>query len=175
MEGAAEGAARAATSAAATAVTGTAARARANQKLYHARLHLDLLAAAVAGQAAPPAPLLEAVGQSVQWHLQQAYGWFLLELAGLQELPPLPPDSVAALLQHYPLPAPLRGELIELQHVEQRDGWLRQLLGAVPSNPASDSGAQPLLQCDWSEARLQGWHDSLAALIERMSDSLAEW
>jgi hypothetical protein len=155
------------------------ARALANQKLHFAALHLRLLASELARQDLPSQLLLEALGQSIQRHLQDAYGWFLLELAGVDEFPPIPPHSVAAVLLACPGLDPQRGELVELRNLEQRDGWLKQLLEprrgtARPARPAP-TDVLTVVETPWSEQQLQDWQQSLSDIIERMSDSLDEW
>jgi hypothetical protein len=154
------------------------ARALANQKLYHAVLHQRMLARELAREDVAAGVLLEAVGRSVQHHLRDAYGWFLLELAAVEDLPTVPPHSVAQLVAGHDIERPLRGELVELMNLERRSGWLVDLLSdrslsvaAARSAPAGLS----LVQSDWSQAELQAWYEALEALIERMSDSLDEW
>jgi hypothetical protein len=74
---------------------------------------------------------------------------------------------------------PLRGELVELQNLEQRHGWLAELLTDRPLSPSVSARAAPaglgVMQSDWSQEELQAWYEALAGLIERMSDSLDEW
>ena len=155
-----------------------AARALANQKLYHAALHQRMLARELAQEDVDASVLLEAVGRSVQQHLRDAYGWFLLELAAVEDLPVKPPHSVAELCTGYGVESPLRGELVELKNLERSSGWLLELLydrslsaAAARSAPAGLS----LVQSNWSQAELQDWYEALEGLIERMSDSLDEW
>jgi hypothetical protein len=122
--------------------------------------------------------VLEAVGRSVQHHLRDAYGWFLLELAAVEDLPTTPPHSVAQLCESHAVEKPLRGELVELTNLERRPGWLVELLSnRSPSVAAARSATAglSLVQSDWSLAELQAWHEELTGLIERMSDSLDEW
>jgi hypothetical protein len=155
------------------------ARSLANQKLYHAALHQRMLEAELAKQDVAASVLLEAVGPSIQLHLRQAYGWFLLELAEVTELPPAPPLCVAQLCSQFDVGEPLRGELVELQNLEQRHGWLAELLTDRPLSPSVSARAAPaglgVMQSDWSQEELQAWYEALAGLIERMSDSLDEW
>jgi hypothetical protein len=157
----------------------SSARALANQKLYFASLHLRMLARELAGEDVPASLLLEAVGQSVQMHLQDAYGWFLLELGGIDALPKTPPNSVAAAHQAYPQIDLSRGEMIELQNLEQRAGWLQEMLLQRGTSTATGPATQPdglsLVETSWNEQQLQNWAQKLSAIIERMSDSLDEW
>ncbi len=154
------------------------ARALANQKLYHAALHQRMLARELARNDVAASILLEAVGRSVQQQLRDAYGWFLLELAAVEDLPTSPLHSVAQLCAAHDVDQPLRGELVELMNLEQRPGWLLELLSDRPLSVAG-AGSAPaglsLVQSDWSQAELQDWYEALADLIERMSDSLDEW
>lgn len=154
------------------------ARALANQKLYHAALHQRMLARELEREDVAAGVLLEAVGRSVQQQLRDAYGWFLLELAAVEDLPMIPPHSVAQLREGHALEKPLRGELVELKNLERRPGWLLELLSDRSPSIAAASSAGPglsLLQSDWSLAELQAWYEELEGLIERMSDSLDEW
>ena len=156
----------------------TVARALANQKLYYAAIHQRMLSAELAREDIPAAVVLDAVGQSVRQHLLDAYGWFLLELAGTEELPAQPPHTVADLLRQWPQQEPLRGELVELMDLETRPGWLLELHSPVAQSvPGTAAPADALVVVDaqWSQAQLEGWYGSLVALIERMSDSLDEW
>jgi hypothetical protein len=154
------------------------ARALANQKLYHAALHRRMLARELAREDVAASVLLEAVGRSIQQQLRDAYGWFLLELAAVEDLPTIPPHSVAQLCAAHDIGKPLRGELVELMNLEQRPGWLLELLSdrslSVAGARSAPAGLS-LLQSDWSQAELQDWYEALEDLIERMSDSLDEW
>lgn len=154
------------------------ARALANQKLYHAALHRRMLARELAREDVAASVLLEAVGRSVQQQLRDAYGWFLLELAAVEDLPTIPPHSVAQLCEGYAVEKPLRGELVELMNLERRPGWLVDLLSDRPLSVAADRSAPAglsLVQSSWSQVELETWYEALAGLIERMSDSLDEW
>jgi hypothetical protein len=154
------------------------ARALANQKLYHAALHQRMLARELAREDVAASVLLEAVGRSVQQHLRDAYGWFLLELAAVEDLPAIPPHSVTQLCEEHAVDRPLCGELVELMNMERRSGWLMQLLSDRALSAAADRSAPAglsLVQSDWSQAELHAWHEALEDLIERMSDSLDEW
>ena len=155
-----------------------AARALANQKLYHAALHQRMLARELAREDVAASVLLEAVGRSVQQHLRDAYGWFLLELAAVEDLPMIPPHSVTQLCAAHTVEKPLRGELVELTNLEQRSGWLVELLSDRPLSVAAARSAPvglSLVQSHWSQAELQAWYEALEGMIERMGDSLDEW
>ncbi len=152
------------------------ARGLANQKLYHANILIRMLGAELAREELPAPRVLEAVGLAVRRHLLEAYGWFLLELADISELPAEPPLSIGALEQHYGLAEPRRGELVELGQMEQ-GGWLAALQ-AEPARTRSTAGNANLLalaEQPWSEQGLRQWHDSLADLIDRLGHGLDEW
>jgi hypothetical protein len=154
------------------------ARALANQTLYHAALHQRMLARELAREDVAASVLLEAVGRSVQQLLRDAYGWFLLELAAVEELPTMPPHSVEQLCAEHTLEKPLCGELVELTNLQRRPGWLADLLLDRPlcvAGTRSASAGLSLVQSDWTEVELQAWYEALEGLIERMSDSLDEW
>jgi hypothetical protein len=154
------------------------ARALANQKLYFANVLLQMLRAELLREELPAAVLLEAVGQSVRAQLLDAYGWFLLELAETGELPAQPPHSVAELRQSLDTSQPLRGELVELSNLENAPGWLADLQALRPQSPPGARHAADTLQLmepQWSARELEQWSTALAALVDRMSDSLDEW
>lgn len=160
------------------------ARGLCNQKLYYAAVQLKGLGRALAEGTTPERVLLEAYGQAIQGHLQDAYGWFLLELAGATELSRNPPVNVSELRHDIALAAPLRGELVELQALESRgDSWLARLLAAPHHRPGSPTPGTPqnreLLASSagslWSSAELESWYQSLVELTDRMGDSLDEW
>ncbi len=153
------------------------ARAQANQSLYYSALHLRWLEQELEREQIPASVVLEAAGRSVQWHVREAYGWFLLELAGSSELPVTPPESLERLLPLLDSSAAQRGELIELINLERRPSWLLELLSDRPASSMgaarTDNLAQPA--SGWSLAELYEWQQGVANLIERMSDSLEEW
>ncbi len=152
------------------------ARGLANQKLYHASILIRMLGAELAREELPAARVLEAVGLAVRRHLLEAYGWFLLELADISDLPAEPPLTIAELEQHYGLAEPRRGELVELGQMEQA-GWLAALQ-AQPAPTRSTAGNASLLavaEQPWSEQGLRQWHDALADAIDRLGHGLDEW
>jgi hypothetical protein len=152
-------------------------RGQANRKLYHAAILVRMLRAELSRQELPAHVVLESVGLAVRQHLLEAYGWFLLELAGIEDISRGPPPGLAALQQAYGVSEPLRGELVELQQME-REGWLAELLAPpAPTGAAPAAGPDGLAVREqvWSEAQLQSWHDKLAELFDRMSHGLDEW
>ncbi|MDJ0878282.1 MAG: hypothetical protein QNI86_06695 [Halieaceae bacterium] len=154
----------------------SSARSLANQKLYHAAILIRMLGPELAREDTPAARVLEAVGLAVRRHLLEAYGWFLLELAEISDLPAEPPLSIAELEQNHGISEPRRGELVELGQLEQ-NGWLAALQ-ARPEPTRSSSATANLLavaEQTWSEEGLLRWHDSLADLIDQMGHGLDEW
>ena len=138
---------------------------------------------ALEGAAAPEAVLLEAYGQAIQGHLLDAYGWFLLELADVVDLPEAPPSSLLEMTSVIEIPQPVRGELVELQNLENAPrSWLAGLL-AAPHHGVSDTGGSAatvnVLASSqvpgWNSTELGNWYDQLLEMTERMSDSLNEW
>jgi hypothetical protein len=157
------------------------ARGRCNQKLYYASIQLQGLHQALQASKSPETILLEAYGQAVQGHLLDAYGWFLLELAEVADLPRVPPSSLSELSGATELAQPLRGELVELQNLETDSrSWLARLL-AAPHHSVSETGrpSQALLASSqtrvWSALELEAWCRELTRMTDRMGDSLDEW
>ena len=152
-------------------------RGLANRKLYHAAILVRMLAAELSREDLPAQVVLEAAGLAVRQHLLEAYGWFLLGLAGVDEPRHGPPAGIAALQRDYGLEEPLRGELVELGRLERED-WLADLLAPPPASVAGapvDPDRLSAVEQGWSEVQLRAWHDELAALIDRISDGLDEW
>ena len=136
-----------------------------------------MLAAELEREELPANVVLEAAGIAVREHLLEAYGWFLLELAGAGEPQGAPPRSVDALVRLYGLSEPLRGELVELAQLEQR-GWLGGLLAAPPATgaaPQTRPDQLSVVEQSWSPEQLRAWHDGLAEIIDRMAHGLDEW
>jgi hypothetical protein len=155
----------------------SSARASANQGLYLAKivleswqelLHREIVAAATVEQAFLPA---------VRSHLLAAYGWFLLELSGTDQLPQ---NGLPTTTAQLPTVAPGKvrsGELRELQRLEQ-SGWLAQLLQepqvkAVVKLRAGSLAHDTAPGADISSARQ--WTEQLEGLYGRMRDSLDEY
>lgn len=155
-------------------------RARANHKLYLARILLASWREVLAREQVPAATLSQAFASPVREHLLDAYGWFLLEICQPSELPERPPRRCSE------LPAvaagrALSGEIREFMQLESTD-WFARLLAswnewAPPrrhgtpgdSNLASVAPALP------GVAELAQWADRLESLFIRMGDSLDEY
>lgn len=151
-------------------------RARANHCLYLARILLDAWRVQRERQDVPASTLLEAFLPATRAHLRDAYGWFLLEIAHLEEEVIAPPRCVSELP---PIPAGRAeaGELRECRRLE-REGWLAQLLtqGDALSGGVPAAGNLALAAPDApGYTELETWHAALAALFSRMRDSLDEY
>ncbi|MDP5053698.1 MAG: hypothetical protein NWP69_07910 [Congregibacter sp.] len=161
-------------------------RGEANSALYRARILLEAWDTMRSGSTHTSTALLEGFLPAVRLHLMDAYGWFLLSVAGVEEssqiavprstrdLPPTAPGKS---------PAPELGEFAQLE----RDGWLSQMLKDYRQDKNEDnrprapgqgsSGLQNLLVSDRQPpgyAVAQAWADSLEAIMARMDDSLTE-
>ena len=155
----------------------SSARARANHSLYLARILIRAWEAAEAEQALPQSVLAQAYAPGCQSHLVNAYGWFLLAIGSPDSLPESPPASVEQLPPTPPGKA-VPGELREFAQLEQA-GWLADLLAPLlpsagattrdPRNLAAPATAGP------SPEAFSTWADALAALFDRMGDSLDEY
>ena len=154
----------------------SSARAQANQGLYLAKIQLSGWRQVLAAQDIPAVTLTQAFLPAVREHLLVAYGWFLLELSGSEQLTGKPPRGCAG------LPAvaagkAVPGEIREFQQLES-EGWLAELLAEhdVPVRAAPLQGnltvpSPELANCE----QVQQWIDKLEALFDRMSDSLDEY
>jgi hypothetical protein len=153
----------------------SSARGQANHELYLAKILLASWRRALAEQDIPAVTLGQAFLPAVREHLLAAYGWFLLSLAGIQPLPPRPPARCAelpALAEGKALP----GEIREFQRLES-EGWMARLQ-AEPGRMAAASGPANLATAhnDLPGPELVAqWAEHLAAVFDRMSDSLDEY
>ncbi len=148
---------------------------RANQKLYHASILTRLFAAERERAEVPLSVLQDAVGEAARWHLRAAYGWLLVALADLDDVPAEPPASAESLLAGEPGEA-ARGELVELRALEA-SGWLGDLLAPgrpAPPKQAAGGAELRLVEAGGDEDQLRRWHDGIAELIDRMSQDLEE-
>jgi hypothetical protein len=156
----------------------TAVRGNANQSHYLAAIVLDgwRLALESDDVSAATVTLTQAYLPAVREHLLAAYGWFLLEIAGVtdwtgapprrcDDLPPVPPGKATA------------GELRECLLLESQ-GFLGELLVEPDfSRPAPASRgnlATPAVAAPDCETARR-WHAELGALMSRMRDSLDEY
>ena len=154
----------------------SSARAQANHKLYLAKIQLDAWRQAQAAQQAAAATLDQAFLPAVRDHLLGAYGWFLLAVSGVEQLPGKPPRTCDE-LPTVSVGKAVPGEIREFMQLEA-DGWLAVLLaeqdesvpaGRIPGNLA-------ITPADLPGAELAGqWIDQLEALFQRMGDSLDEY
>jgi hypothetical protein len=125
----------------------------------------------------PAEQLAGAFLPALKLHLGRAYGWFLLSASGVEQVaePSLPRDTA-----DLPAPDPGRArppELGEFALLEQ-SGWIGDMLREEPLTARSGSGAGGLLISDQQRpgyAIAASWVDSLAQIMARMDDSLAEY
>lgn len=156
----------------------SAARGRANQALYLARILLDGWNKALAEQDLPAGVLSQAYLPAVRQHLRDAYGWFLLAIVQSESLPTLPPAHTGE-LPPVPEGKVLPGEIRELSRLEYA-GWLSELLRSPPPPDAAGTARQrgnlavaaPAVDGPGTAA---AWLEQLGALFERMGDSLDEF
>ena len=155
----------------------SAARGRANQSLYLARILLDAWDEALDRQELPARVVNQAFLPAVKLHLGQAYGWFLLAAAQLDRLPERPPARSAE-LPPVPEGKAVPGEIRELSQLES-GGWLADMLAdeqplAVPQPVARDNLVVATAAVP-GPAEARDWLAKLGALFERMGDSLNEY
>ncbi len=153
----------------------SSARAYANQSLYLARIQLQGWAQALEGQSHPASVIDQAFAPAVREHLLDAFGWFALNILAIAELPSKPPHRCSE------LPAvaagkSVPGEIREFQQLEQ-EGWLGQLQAPLPppGRPMRTPGNLAVAGSGLPDrTTMAAWADSLAAVVERMGDSLDE-
>ena len=154
----------------------SSARARANLALYLARIVLASWKDALARQEIAATTLAQAFAGAVCGHLADAYGWFLLEIAGVASLPPHPPRRCSDLPEVAPGKA-VPGELRECQQLET-NGWIGDMLAEhrqfVPDKGLQNNlaVATPALP---DPGQAEQWSRRLEELFARMGDSLDEY
>jgi hypothetical protein len=155
----------------------SAARGRANQSLYLARILLDAWGAALDRQELPAGVICQAYLPAVRLHLGHAYGWFLLAIVQADRLPEGPPARSGE-LPPVPDGKVVPGEIRELSQLES-SGWLADMLASAgPVAPAGPGRRDNLVVAAPSTPGLEearDWLARLGALFERMGDSLDEY
>ena len=154
----------------------SAARGRANQSLYLARILLDAWGEALGRQELPAGVISQAYLPAVKLHLGQAYGWFLLAIVQADRLPGGPParsDELPPVPEGKVVP----GEIRELSQLES-GGWLADMLASDQPVAAAEPGRRDNLvvaaPATPGPAEARDWLAKLGALFERMGDSLDE-
>ena len=156
-------------------------RGQANQALYRARILLQGWELSLARHTHAAEAIDRAYRPAVQTALRDAYGWFLMAAAGIEDTPERDPPRRCA-----DLPAPETGlasapELHEFERLE-RDGWLAQMLADYRfesrASPAyGPPGRAALLGSDRQapgHTLVARWADRLQVTMARMDDSLSE-
>ncbi|RLA49405.1 MAG: hypothetical protein DRR04_00485 [Gammaproteobacteria bacterium] len=154
----------------------SSARARANHGLYLAKIQLSGWRRALAAQDIPAVTITQAFLPAVREHLLAAYGWFLLEVSGSEQLTGQPPRGCAG-LPDIAAGRAVPGEIREFHQLETQ-GWLAEIVSdhevpvrATPMQGNLAVAAPELTGCE----RAQQWIDNLEALFDRMSNSLDEY
>ena len=155
-------------------------RGLANQALFQARILLAGWEHCAEGQLRSADQLSAAFRPAVLFHLGNAYGWFLLAVAGLDT----EPDPMALPREAGAVPEPPPGRTVapELREFAllERDGWLGDMLTAgqaTASMSTRASATQGLLGSDRQPPGIgdfQRWCDALQQVMHRMDDSLDE-
>ncbi len=155
----------------------SSAQALANHYLYLCRVVLDAWAEGRAREEVAARVLDDAFAPACHGHLKAAYGWFLLNLMNLDELPAHCPESVAGL----PSPPPgqvLSGEIQEFQLLE-REGWLADMLGWSPARPGRSSRSAGNLATTAPQSsgpeRFAAWREQLEVHFQRMAGAIDEY
>lgn len=157
-------------------------RGEANRALYRARILLEAWDRMRAEPVHAELALIGAFVPAVRGHLLDAYGWFLLSVAAVE-------DSFAADLprstRDLPQPAAGRALIPEIAEFAQLEnsGWLVQLLAVESEEEYGNRGADPKPGQDLLVSDRQplgypvvlAWTEALAAIMTRMDDSLAEY
>ncbi len=151
------------------------ARGLANHSLYMARLLIDAWQREQGRHDCVSGAIDAAFAPAVRGHLLDAYGWFLLAMMRVTQLPEQPPRRVEDLPRAGPgIATP--GEVLEYESLEAR-GWLARLQAPLPpglpkrpKGPVlASAGVYPHMS-DYRE-----WADTFERLFDRMSDSLDEY
>jgi hypothetical protein len=156
-------------------VSGT--RGAANRSLYRARILLDCWDEARDHGRIGDAQLRDAFLPAVRLHLREAYGWFLLAVAGQDAIT----DDTARPSCTAELTPPEAGKAVapELREFEllERDGWIADLM-AWPAAEEGPAGAPSMvLGSDRSVPGLavaESWWQHLNGIMQRMDDLLVE-
>jgi hypothetical protein len=153
-------------------------RGAANQSLYRARVLLDCWDTARDASRFPETVLADAFMPAVLEHLREAYGYFLLAVAGVEDL--RASVSIPSSTADLPSPEPGRSTAPELREFAllESEGWLGDLIRSVegagetivttaPDLLGSDRAAPgfPVAESLWRR---------LGDIMQRMDDSLAE-
>jgi hypothetical protein len=130
----------------------------------------------MAAQDVPAMVLTQAFLPAARAHLMESYGYFLLAVSGLEQLPGSPPTRCAE-LPDVAMGQAVPGEIREFEQLEN-EGWLAQLLAEPDSvvqsvRTAGNLAVASPLSAD--SASVQQWVDQLEALFARMSNSLDEY
>jgi hypothetical protein len=151
------------------------ARGLANHALYMAKLLLEAWQRDLARKDCVTGAIDAAFAPAVRGHLLDAYGWFLIAMMRITQLPEQPPHRVADLPKVGPGIA-VPGEVLEYEGLEA-DGWLARLQAPLPQGlpkrpkgpVLASAGVYPNIT-DYRE-----WADTCERLFDRMSDSLDEY
>ncbi len=153
-------------------------RGAANAALYRARILLDAWDSAAIASSHSEDLLIEAFLPAVQGHLRDAYGWFLLAAAGIEDASRSQPPHAVADVPATEAGKAVAPELREFSRLEG-EGWIGEMLSTYRSGPSGVLGRSTpgLLSSDREApgpAVVRGWLDKLNATMQRMDDSLAE-
>ncbi len=157
----------------------TSVRARANQKLYHAKILINYWRVARAEEQIAATVLAQAFGSAVCEHLAGAYGWFLLEIAQPAEMPAVPPRCCGD-LPPIPEGKETPPEILEFKQLES-EPWLAHILNSQAGQPDDSQRAAAMenlaLANDhvFDPDQATQWADRLGDLFDRMTDSLDEY
>lgn len=154
-------------------------RGKANESLHFARVLLRAWDVSREHSTDSPRAVRAAFMPAVKFHLEYAYGWFLMAVSGEETTnQPEPPFRVAALS---PPPAGRMAppELSEFALLEAT-GWIGDMLSPDIESPPSSSpagGASSLLVSDQGPADYalaMDWALRLEGIMARIDDSMAE-
>ncbi|MEP0202632.1 MAG: DUF6586 family protein [Halioglobus sp.] len=155
-------------------------RGRANHALYLARLQLAAWNVELAREVVPAARLDEAFAPAACAHLKQAYGWFLLTLAGHSDTTVTPPECCSE-LPDVAVGKAVPAEITEFAQLEQ-DGWLADLLSVQFTTQTRQrplAGRMTNLAVGASDTpsadAVTAYADQLDEHMARMSNSLDEY
>ena len=144
----------------------------ANQSLYLANILLSGWRAELERGSAPQNQVNQAYASPVQTQLLDGYGWLLLAVCRIRQLPESPPRSVSDLP---PLPTGLvRPAEAEACAQLEQSGWVAALKAPISDSPVVRHSDSLAIETGVDLAQFEDWAEQLAGLAETVADAIDE-